>query len=95
MKQEPIINYFSGEGFENIVDLETAKYLKGVGFNHPTHWYWIDKDLKFIDKGLNRVKIDQRRMNHNKYDEWVYSAPSREEVMKYLLFIINNRDRIK
>lgn len=24
------------------------------------------------------------RMNHNKYDEWIYSAPTMDEVIKWL-----------
>jgi hypothetical protein len=34
---------------------------------------------------LKRVKYGQRRRNHNKYDEWVYSAPTRDEVERWEL----------
>lgn len=67
-----------------VVDLETAKYLKKIGFNKPTHYYWLDKHLSFVEKGLKRVKFKQRRMNHNKYDEFIYSAPTEQEVLKWL-----------
>lgn len=68
---------------EEVVDLETAKYLKTEGFNIPTYHYWLDKDLPFVNKGLKRVKYGKRRMNHNKYDEFIYSAPTKEEVKLY------------
>lgn len=63
-----------------VVDLETAKKLKLKGFNKPTHHYWLDKDLPFVKKGLKRVKLEDRRMNHNKYDEFIYSAPTKDEL---------------
>lgn len=73
--------FLCGVGIENVdvVDLETAKLIKNLGFNNPTHWYWQDKTLPYVEKGLKRVKHKQRRMNHNKYDDWIYSAPTREE----------------
>lgn len=67
-----------------VVDLESAKYLKKIGFNKPTYYYWLDKPLSFVEKGLKRVKFRQRRMNHNKYDEFIYSAPTEQEVLKWL-----------
>jgi hypothetical protein len=75
--------FLCGVGIENvdIVDLETAKYIKKLGFDTPTHWYWQDKTLPFVEKGLKRVKMGKRRMNHNKYYEWIYSAPTREELV--------------
>lgn len=76
-------NFLCGVGIENVdvVDLETAKHIKKLGFNKPTHWYWQDKTLPYVEKGLKRVKHKQRRMNHNKYDEWIYSAPTRDEFL--------------
>lgn len=81
-----MISFICGVGLENldIVDLETAKYLKNCGFNNPTHWYWVDKALPFVEKGLRRVKMNKRRMNHNKYDEWIYSAPTRAEFARWV-----------
>lgn len=55
--------------------LETAKYLKNKG----------------VYKGLKRVKYKQRRMNHNKYDEFIYSAPTQEQAFKWLK---NNKNNI-
>jgi len=68
----------------DVVDLETAKYIKKFGFDKPTHWYWQDKSLPFVEKGLKRVKYKQRRRNHNKYDEWIYSAPTRDELVRWI-----------
>ena len=81
-----IASFLCGVGLENVdvVDLETAKYIKKLGFNRPTHWYWQDKTLTFVEKGLKRVKYKQKRMNHNKYDEWIYSAPTRDELVRWV-----------
>lgn len=73
-----------------VADLETAKYLKNNGFNNPTYWYWLDKDLPYVYKGLKRVKYKQRRMNHNKYDDFIYSAPTQEQAFKWLKNTKNN-----
>ena len=80
------LHFLSGVGIEEIdvVDLETAKYLKGIGYDKPTHWYWLDKTLPFVNKGLKRVKLGDRKMNHNNYDEWIYSAPTKEEVTHWI-----------
>jgi hypothetical protein len=81
-----IASFLCGVGIENVnvVDLETAKHLKKVGFDKPTHWYWQDKTLTFVEKGLKRVKYGKRQMNHNKYDEWIYSAPTQDEVERWV-----------
>ena len=68
---------------EEIINLEGAKILKHLGYNKPSHWYWQDKTLPYVEKGLKRVKYKQRRRNHNKYDEWIYSAPTMDEVIKW------------
>ena len=80
------INFCENVGIEgvDVVDLETGKELKKIGFNKPTHHYWQDKTLPYVEKGLKRVKYKQRRRNHNKYDEWIYSAPTRDEVYYWL-----------
>ena len=81
-----IASFLCGVGIENVdvVDLETAKCIKKLGFDKPTHWYWQDKTLPFVEKGLKRVKYNKRRMNHNKYDEWIYSAPTRDELVRWV-----------
>jgi len=67
----------------DVAPLELAKQLKKRGFDKPTHHYWLDKDLTFVKKGLKRVKAGKRRMNHNKYDDFIYSAPTKDEMIKW------------
>jgi len=86
-----ILNFICGVGIDNVdvVDLKTAQYIKKQGFNKPTHWYWLDIDIPYVKKGLKRVKMNTRRMNHNKYDECIYSAPTRSEITTW----INSRNK--
>jgi hypothetical protein len=63
-----------------VVTMEQAKSLKKMGFVYPTYHYYLDKDLPFVQKGLKRVKEGKRRMNHNKYDDFIYSAPTMGEL---------------
>lgn len=65
---------------DEVVTLEVAKELKENGFNKPTHYYYLDSDLPFLKSGLKRVKMGKRRVNHNKYDEFIYSAPKQDEL---------------
>jgi hypothetical protein len=83
---DTIAGFLYHVGLENVdvVDLETAKRIKKIGFNKPTYWYWQDKTLPFVEKGLKRVKYNKRRMNHNRYDEWIYSAPTRDEIARWV-----------
>ena len=68
---------------ENIVDLELAKRLKYEGFHKPTEYYYQDKDLPYSDKGLKRNKHG-KKINNNKYDDFIYSAPTIKEGVEYL-----------
>lgn len=77
------VNFIS-VGDIDVVDLESAKRIKSEGFDKPTYWYWMDGELTFVEKGLKRVKMGKRRMNHNKYDEWIYSAPTKDEFFNWL-----------
>lgn len=69
---------------ENIVDLEFAKRLKAEGYHKPCEHYWLDKDLSFVKKGLKKTK-NGKKMNHNKYDDFIYSAPTVNEGVMYLM----------
>ena len=69
-----------------VVDLETAKRLKNLGYDKPSHWYWLDKDLPYANKGLKRVDAGKRRINHNKYDDFIYSAPTEKEIEKFIAY---------
>lgn len=77
-------------GWDNldVVDLNTAKQLKEAGYDKPSYYYWQDKELLFVKKGLKRVKQGKRRMNHNKYDSWIYSAPARKDAEKFIRKLI-------
>lgn len=80
------IKFLCGAGLENvdIVDLDSAKHLKICGFNEATHWYWLDKDISYVKSGLKRVKMNARRVNSNKFSDFMYSAPTRKQVIKWI-----------
>jgi hypothetical protein len=69
---------------ENIVSLDVAKYLKTNNYNKPTEYYYQDKDLPFSPKGLKRTK-NGKIMNHNKYDDFIYSAPTNSNALDWIL----------
>ena len=69
---------------DELVDIETSKKLKKLGFNKPTYCYYLDKDLPYVKKGIYRVKFGKRRRNHNKYDDFIYSLPTKIEAEKWL-----------
>lgn len=66
------------------VDLELAKILKAEGYSKPCEFYWLDKDLPFVKKGLKQTK-DGKKLNHNRFDEFIYSAPNRREAIDWLI----------
>jgi len=72
------------ENNEEIVSLETAKLLKSKGFSKPTEYFYLDEDLPFVNKGLKRVKFGKRKINHNRFDEIIYSAPSQKDADNFL-----------
>jgi hypothetical protein len=67
----------------NIVSLEIAKAIKSEGFKKPTNAYYQDKDLAFCEKGLKFMK-NGKTLNHNKYDSFIYSAPTLIEYNNWL-----------
>lgn len=81
-----IMSFLGGVGIEQIdvVDLPTAKFIKEHGFDKPTHYYYVDGNVSYVKNGLKRVKMNQRRMNHNKYDDFIYSAPTKEECVRWV-----------
>ena len=66
-----------------LVNLELAKRLKEEGYSKPTEYYYLDKDLPFLSKGLKRTKNGEK-MNHNAYDDFIYSAPTLEDGISWL-----------
>jgi len=69
---------------KQIVSLEKAKELKALGFNKPTQYFYQDKDLIYSPSGLKHIKSGKRKMNHNKYDDFIYSAPTIKESDKFI-----------
>lgn len=45
---------------------------------------FLTKDIPFVKKGLYRVKFNARRMNHNRFDEFIYSAPTTQEAENWI-----------
>lgn len=69
---------------EKLVDLELAKRLKEEGYWRPCKYFYQDKDLPFSKSGLKWCKNDEK-MNHNQYDDFIYSAPTLQEGIDYLI----------
>ncbi len=72
------------------VSLEKAKELKRLGFSKPVKCYYLDKDLAFVSKGFKMVKESQDSMNHNDYDDFIYSAPTWREASDFLFNLLKN-----
>ena len=77
-------NLFENQTDENApVNLETAKHLKENGFNKTCEFYYLTIDLSFVPAGLRCTK-NGRKMNHNRFDDFIYSAPSVKDAKKWL-----------
>lgn len=61
---------------KKLVTLKMAMALKEAGFNKKTEYYYQDKDVSFSPKGLKKCK-SSKTLNHNAYDDFVYSAPTK------------------
>lgn len=68
---------------ENVVSLEVAKLLKSRGFTKKCKFFYQDIDLPYSPKGLKHCK-NGLTLNHNKYDECIYSAPSIKQYNNWL-----------
>lgn len=65
-------------------NLIIAKKLKELGYDENVEYYWVDKDLSFVKRGLKRVgKFDP--MNHNQSDDFIYSAPFVRDARRWLI----------
>jgi hypothetical protein len=65
------------------VNLELAKILKKEGYKKTCEFYWQDRDLSFSISGLKKTK-NGKKMNHNKYDDFIYSAPLFGEAISWI-----------
>lgn len=71
------------ESEENICNLELAKRLKAEGYSKPTEYYYQDKNLSYSKEGLKCTKNGEK-INHNNYDDFIYSAPTTREAVEWL-----------
>lgn len=70
--------------FGKIADLELCKKLRIEGYSKPTEYYWQEKDLPYVKSGLKRMK-DGKKINHNKYEDFFFSAPTKQEAIDWLI----------
>lgn len=78
---------------EQIVDLELAKRLKEEGYSKPCEYFWQDKNLPYSPSGLKKTKNGEL-MNHNKYDDFIYSAPPLNVAVNwFVVSIIGNMEK--
>ena len=60
------------------------KRLKKEGYWRPCEYFYQDKELPFSPSGLKRTKNGEK-LNHNIYDDFIYSAPTLKEGVDYLI----------
>jgi hypothetical protein len=65
------------------INLELAMQLKIDGYNKPTEYFYQTINLSYSKKGLKKTK-NGLKMNHNKFDEFIYSAPFYSEYSCYI-----------
>ena len=81
---EDLINIMSDIIGDAPVDLKLAKELKELGFNKKTNFYYVDNnELPHIKAGLFSMK-NNKTLNHNKYDDFIYSAPTNKVAQEWL-----------
>lgn len=68
---------------DELVTIEQAKDLKARGFDKTTEYYYQDIDLPYSPKGLKKLK-NGKKLNHNVYDNFIYSAPTRRMGFNWL-----------
>lgn len=73
----------------NVVDLDSAKRLRRLGFDIPTSMYYQDMELPYSKAGLRVVK-NGKKINHNSFDDFLFSAPTIKEANEWLLDTIEN-----
>jgi len=67
------------EGY-GLISLEEAKKLKQNGYKIPCECYYLDESLLFVSKGAYSTK-NKKKINHNKFDRFTYSAPFRKDLI--------------
>ncbi len=78
----------------HVVSLDQAKILKAYGFKGETYLWYVDhEDVRCPDVIKNYIKhglhfdFNHDAMNHNEFDEFIYSAPLLRD--KNVLDILN------
>jgi len=69
--------------YNSPVDFFTAVEIKAAGYSIPCEYFYLDKEMSFVKRGL-KVTKNGRRMNHNRFDEFTYSAPTVKEYNLWL-----------
>lgn len=69
---------------EKIADIELCKKLREEGYSKPTEYFWQDKDLPYLPAGLRKMK-EGKKINHNNYDDFLFSAPTKQEAVEWLI----------
>lgn len=72
-----------------IADLNSSLYLKSIGFDKPTIFYFVIGDIPYVEKGLHYIKMRDKKINHNNYELHV-SAPTKYQVESFLKTKLNN-----
>ena len=70
--------------YHNIVQIEVAKQLKFLGFDGKCEYFYQDVDLPYSERGLKKTKNGEL-LNHNAFDEFVYSAPNTIVAVDWML----------
>lgn len=70
-----------------IVDFNTAVELKKKGFDVPTHLFYQAIDLPNLPSGLRAMK-ENATLNHNKFDDFLFSAPTYKQATAWLMNLV-------
>lgn len=68
---------------ETPVNLTIAMFLKKYGYNKKCEYFWQDRDFTYSKSGLKQNK-NGKTLNNNKYDDFIYSAPTFEKTETWL-----------
>lgn len=69
LQYDQLVNY-------NPVTLEEAKRLKMFGYSEVSYAYYVDADIPHVQRGM---RFGDEPMNHNNFDDFIYSAPSKND----------------
>lgn len=65
-----------------VLPLSIAKQLKSMGYDKESFYYYLDRDdIPLVEGGL---KMGERKINHNTYDGFIYTAPTKQEALDWI-----------